>query len=544
MTLEPTGENKAKEYFDRFPECYKPSSVSYVPTTTTAFETGLLQAVTFALTDAEQAQIHRIFDDLFNVFNEIDQNISSLTDKQEINNTLLKIFELNRTKLDFYKSRITNYSDLFEKYKKLEKIFNNLFISIITKLLHNINYEFRKGVKTDYLNLFKELNKIYDENIRPIKIKYNFITNVEMYNKFNKIDNNNNTYNVSIINLLQYINELFDQYKISMRRSEIDNLFAIYKQIKSELLTSETKTKYEEFLQKYNKYLEEIKKPIDIYTRGFDEADILLLALIIHNYNQYTINKINFDKYLNIYENIFKKEYLENYTDLKNFFKDSIYDEYEIQHVGWFNKWFLNHIGKIQYINPLKEYRDRYNATQTAYTEQLNLIQSYELNYKELKDKINNFVDILRRITNLKKNIDSMTDQEPLFTMEYVKKLNKIITDIIRKDKYSYILTELNEIRRATQSFKGTKINKDAVITQQLQPAPAFQPLAPVQPAPAFQTLPTPQPSSPKPPAPAMQQVPASQQFRFTPIQQDLARRFIQAARGGKKTKKIRKTKK
>lgn len=559
MTLEPTSENKAKEYFDRFPECYKPSSVSYVPTTTTttAFGTGFFQGVKIELTDAEISEITNNFSKLYIRLSEEKEEIERLRDKQDIYIILERILEYNRKILNINKPKITNYPDLLEKYKTLEKIFNELFINIINKLLEKINYEIRQEYdknKNKYFEILNELNIIYDEKIRPIKSKYS-IDNTETYNKFNNIDNNNRTYNLLIEHLLTYINELFNQYKNGMNKSEIDKLYAYYRLIKQELLNDDKRSKYNAFSQNYNKYLEESKKPIDIYTRGFEEVDILLLALIIYNYNQYitpTSNKITFDKYINIYQNTLNVEYNSQYTQLKNLFKEKIYEEADVENIGFFDKWFFKPIGTIQLFNPFDEYRKQYKVSKQQYYEQLNLISEYQKNYKILKEMIDNIVQILLKNNTFKQTIARKTDQEPLFTLEYVKQLNKIIIDMIYKDKYSYIRSELYAIKRLTEYVKMPKINKDAVITQPA-PQPAFQPAQlvkptspPKPPAPAMQPAPAPQPAmQPAPqPAPAMQPAPI---FDFNPEKLKAYRLATSMRKGGKKTKKtkkIRKTKK
>ena len=208
-----------------------------------------------------------------------------------------------------------------------------------------------------------------------------------------------------------------------------------------------------------------------------------------------------------------------------------------MENIGFFDKWFFKPIGTIQMFNPFEEYRKEYKATKEQYIQQLNLINEYQRNYKILNVLIDNIVQILLKNNTFKQNISKITDTEPLFTIEYVKKLNSIIIDMIYKDKYSHIRSELYAIKRLTE--KVPKINKDAVIRQQFQPLPppAFQPAQlpkPPSPAPA----PIPAPTSPprRAPAPAMQPIPA-QQFKFTPSQQDAVRRFM-VGRGGRKTKK------
>jgi len=537
MTLEPVGENKAKEYFDHFPECYKPSSVSYVPTTTTtAFGTGLFQGVKIELTDAEISDINKQFSQLFINLTDDKEKIKDLTHKQDIYNILEKILEYNRKILNYNKPRITNYPDLVNMYTTLETLFNELFIKIINTLLDNINYEIRQGYdKNKYFEILKELNKIYDEKIRPIKSKYNITTNVETYNKLNNINNNNRTYNLLIEYLLTYINELFEDYKRTINKSEIDKLYTYYRLIKQELLNDHNKRKYDEFSQKYTKYLEESKKPIDIYTRGFEDVDILLLALIIYYYNQYiTMNshKITFDKYIYIYQNVLKIEYNTLYTNLKFFFKEKIFEELDVENIGFFDKWFFKPIGTIQMFNPFEEYRKEYKATKEQYIQQLNLINEYQRNYKILNVLIDNIVQILLKNNTFKQNISKITDTEPLFTIEYVKKLNSIIIDMIYKDKYSHIRSELYAIKRLTE--KVPKINKDAVIRQQFQPPPAFQPLPqqpspPKQPAPQQPSPPRREPAPSKPPAPI---------FDFNPEKLKAYRLATSLKRGGKKTKK------
>ena len=112
-------------------------------------------------------------------------------------------------------------------------------------------------------------------------------------------------------------------------------------------------------------------------------------------------------------------------------------------------------------FNPFEEYRKQYRVSKEQYVEQFNLINQYKQNYKILKEMIDNIVQRLLRNNTFKQNISKITDTEPLFTKEYINKLNTIIFDMIYKDKYSDIKSELYAIRRSTENIKEPKIKTD-----------------------------------------------------------------------------------
>ena len=526
MTLEPVGENKAKEYFDHFPECYKPSSVSYVPTTTTtAFGTGLIQGVTFTLTDAQQEQIDKIFDSLNIEFSGIQKLTIESMDKNELNRILQILFELNKTKLEIHKIKISNYENLLNKYNELERIYNEMSYKIIVKILNLINKEINQITSDDkikYDDLLKELNKLYDEKIKPIKNKFLSAISSTTYSKFNTIDNNNETYNLLINKILIFIKKLFSQHKISHNKTEIDKLYSDYKKIYQELLNVNNKKLCEEFYRLYNTYNDEIKKPIDIYNKDIEDVDILLVALIIYHYNTTTTNtRIKLNTYLSFYLNLLKKQLNSSYQEIRTFFNDNIFNQDEITHINWFNRYIYKPLEKINYYIPIGDYKDEYNEGKYKYERLLNLIDQYKKSYIILKSKLDDIVLLLSH--NNKQDISVLKDDEPLYTNDYFKELNKILSNIITKDKYYDIKFKLQGIKEDIRSFKPNTniIPQPAQLPQ--QPSPPKQP-APQQPSP-----PRREPAPSKPPAPI---------FDFNPEKLKAYRLATSLKRGGKKTKK------
>ena len=184
-----------------------------------------------------QKKMFKIIENLS--YNEIDESI-------KLHNNLIDFINYCNVNLDFNQNKFLKDSDHVENESQI--FIKVEFINELSSLINSLNKLLERFINfTNRYKFNKDLNKYEDENINNIKEADNKISN--NFKSIRKI-------NVSIVNIFNYINNLFEKENLLKQNKESDNYIIINKNKFYDLKNNFLKFKLK-INKNYNNYFKE-----------------------------------------------------------------------------------------------------------------------------------------------------------------------------------------------------------------------------------------------------------------------------------------------